>query len=475
MASFQPFIFVFVTLLLAGLVGLVFVLKGMQGKRDKRDASMGLLISIVLILAGFFGPTLFNMPPTPYVLIPTLSYDVSGAPSGSSVPASGAAPGSTTTSTTSSPGSAPAQDGTVPVTSTNTLPVTTSDSTPTSTTTSTGTSAGVSVQVINWNPRVPVKAAVVSIKTPIDDSAVITNSVGKAQDTVTTVASKNDLKVTTYVGGVATSKTVTAVDGAPSQVTINVDAVAIDDAVGADSVEVTGSGPASTPTTIPVTKVSADQAGSVDSGIVPAQYGPNTVPVPTEISSASTATPIPTFDIPFGNPIESSGSPKAELTVIRHVSFVTVHGDGGRDRFYTTVTLELQNNGNANTGSINLNERFPARLDIKRNPLVGSSIPLQAIEDPNGQIVGALFEFKGDGVPAHKKQIVTYTFEGKLEEGVLKDYNAPVAQVNSKAMVQVKTETKQSLDQSLLALGLALVVVGSIIALVVRRKPQTPA
>ncbi len=63
--------YLFIGLLIGGLFGLILTFT----RRHKKSFAFELLVSFALIVGGTFGPTLFNFPPTPYVLFPALSFD----------------------------------------------------------------------------------------------------------------------------------------------------------------------------------------------------------------------------------------------------------------------------------------------------------------------------------------------------------------------------------------------------------------
>ncbi len=76
--SFEQY--VFIILLLAGIVGVVFTVNKKQGKR--KAFPLALAFFLFLIAVGVFGPLFFNLPSTPFAIMSTLSFSAPPVPPG---------------------------------------------------------------------------------------------------------------------------------------------------------------------------------------------------------------------------------------------------------------------------------------------------------------------------------------------------------------------------------------------------------
>ncbi len=413
MASFspEPILFLFVTLFLGGILSLIFALR----KSNSKDFASIAVVSLVLIVAGIFGPTLFNMPPTPFVLAPSLNY------------ASQSAATAQATAQAEPVGGVP--DGSVAVA----VPAESSSS---------------SVVVVSQGT--PVKGAIVVISN-VDGQETIGAGITDGNGEVNSISSsKSQLRVNAYVGASKIIRQAVISPGATQdKIVVQVPLPGITEIKN-----------------VPVTSVKSVEINPVNSK-TPTQ------PIKTVFGpEADRAAP---SDFPSnaitGLPTEEASSvecvPALEYT--RGISSVTAHMNDGSDKIYTVFTLTLRNSGCKEfTGLV--------REEI---PVIGSEAELAGISVPvystarGSLIVNLLFEDSKQGdsnppiKPGESSQVV-YTVAKEIPNGALNDFKAPIAYSSTGSVIA--TAEKQSFDQSLLALVFALVIVGSIIALVIRRK-----
>lgn len=413
MASFspEPILFLFVTLFLGGILSLIFALR----KSNSKDFASIAVVSLVLIIAGIFGPTLFNMPPTPFVLVPALHY------TDSSDAVVTAAPVSTAALQTATPGQVSAQ-----------LVVSSSSS------------------VVVTSGVTPVKGAIVVISN-VDGQDMIGAGITDGNGEVNSISSaQTQLRVNAYIGASKIIRQAVVSPGATQdKIVVQVPLPGITDIKH-----------------VPVTSVNSVEINPVNSK-TPTQpiktvFGPESDRmVPSDFPS-NAITALPAEEAPSVECV-----PTLEYT--RGISSVTAHMNDGSDKIYTVFTLTLRNSGCKEfTGLVR--EEIP--VISTEAELAGISVPVYSTSH-GSLIVNLLFEGskQGDSNPPIKSgesAQVVYTVAKEIPNGALNDFKAPVAYSSTGSVIA--TAEKQSFDQSLLALVFALVIVGSIIALVIRRK-----
>lgn len=401
MASFspEPILFLFVTLFLGGILSLIFTLK----KTDSKDFASAVVVSLVLIIAGIFGPTLFSMPPTPFVLAPSLNYAAAEDTAVAAEPAQPAQP---------------------------------------------AVSSSSSVVVVSEGK--PVQGAIVVISN-IDGQDTLGAGITDVRGEVSSISpTPSQLRINTYIGASKIIRQAVVSPGASQdKIVIQVPLPGITEknqvpVTSVKSVEIN-----------PVSSKTPQQAIKTVTGSESARAAPSTFP-------STAVTSLPTEE---ATSVECV--PNLEYT--RGISFVTAHMRDGSDKLYTVFTLTLKNSGCKEfTGLVR--EEIP--VINSEAELAGINVPVYSTAH-GSLIVNLLFEGSKSGdsnppiLPGGSTQVV-YTVEKEVPKGALDDFKAPVAYSSTGSVIA--TAEKQSFDQSLLALVFALVIVGSIIALVIRRK-----
>lgn len=414
-----PFLFLFVVLLLGGILSLVFAFR----EKRSRALPLALFALIVLIMAGVLAPELFNLPPTPFAVYPALSFAATTPQSESST--------------------------TITVAATASLPV----STAVPLVVSGGSGTIVSVEDSNTHARV----AGVPVTYEVDNKVIATDITSPAGETGPLPVSPDNyktstnLKVSAFLDGQVEKRMVQIGVGRPANVIL---AFNLLPEVPAPNSKILND----------VALISIDQATyqTAPAEVQIQPQPPSAFSPPGEVGSAESTNnnlPIRFYETsqPFECPSKLEFSRKffnSELT-LNNGELVSV----------ATITLTLKNTGCKGTGSVMVEEHIPSSIAPDVTYLVGTDRKVKAIK-PGSVILDILFQ----GISPGQSASTSYTVKGQVDDNILKDFKSPVVVAQPEGSSGGSFASKQGLDKSVLALVFALVILGSVIALVLRRK-----